>query len=48
MWRVLQAQGVVSADDLGRERGQVYWQKDTQLGEPKIPDQTQFLRGWVC
>ena len=36
--RVLQAQGVVSADELGRERGRVYWQKDTQLGEPEIPD----------
>ena len=39
MRRVLQAEAVVSADALGRERGWVYWQKDTPpLGEPEIPD----------
>ena len=36
--RVLQAEAAVSADALGRERGWVYWQKDTPLGEPEIPD----------
>ena len=38
MQRVLQAEAAVSADALGRERGWVYWQKDTPLGEPEIPD----------